>query len=439
MNLITPSQAFITAETIGLSIERRPFISELRTTLHQTFVLFAEILLYVCFAVPFIVDQKLALVSFNMPHQAELFVTVWPYFSLLHFFALVVGGALLFGKSNRPIIRNPSLVAYAAVNMIGIAALSFLSGDQETLYWDFALEFMRLFSLVILATAVNDARNFSPLVLVRGFLILLLIPLAFLIATNPTGFLVERGGRVNGPGLELTSTGHVAALAFLFGISVPLPNKYRFPLIGLAVLVLLLSGARIPFALALLMAVAQILHSNKSSAKRFTLLAALAGLTTLALAASTMSIIGGGHVGTLTGDRAGMETEYAMGRGIAFFTSIELIVEHPLGYRDSDWSIQEDLVRHGWPSHTHSNYFQSYLRYGPLILVFWGILAVRAYRGWRSSSPYASCLLFVLIGSAFDYYGCITKAMLLVFMLASLNEAFLVRAAQPATYSRFPC
>jgi hypothetical protein len=409
---------------------------ELAGATYLALLTFGEVLLYACIAVPYPVDQKLALLSLDLPMEAALFGTVWPYYSVLHLLALTVGCALLLFDPRRSILSNPPFIAYAVLNLIGIIALPFLTPAGSTAYWDFAIEFLRLASLVILANAVLSARGLNPIVLARGLLILLALPLVFLITANPTGFLAEREGRVNSPGMEITSTGHVAALALLIGVSVPLPKKYRIPLIVLGLVVLLLSGARIPFVLVVIMVVVQIWQATKSKAKRMALLASIAGLTVLALAASTSNAIGGGHMGTLTGDSAVMQTEYTIGRGMAFIASIDLIAAHPLGYLDSDWSIQEELMRHGWPSHTHNNYFQSYLRFGPLMIAFWGVLATRARRGWRLGSPYASCLWFVLIGSAFDYYGCITKAMLFVFMIAELNETFIRNAIAPAKIAR---
>jgi len=98
-----------------------------------------------------------------------------------------------------------------------------------------------------------------------------------------------------------------------------------------------------------------------------------------------------------------------------------VISDHPLGYVDSDWSIQEKLVTAGFPSHTHSNYLQSYLRFGPWAVLFWGVFAYQAAIGLKRNSPYAPAMCFVLVGSFFDYYSFVTKAMIIVFIITSLN------------------
>ena len=394
-----------------------------------TLAFFGELLLYICFAAPFLVDERFAIVSLQMPEQAKLFGTVWPYYSFLHLSAFAVGCGLLLLGPRRAVILNFPFISYAAVNMCGIASLPFLVPASHVIYWDFALEAMRLFSVVLLAGTVLEAREFSPLVLVRGLLILLIIPLGLLVATNPAGFLSERQGRVNGPGLEVTSTGHVAAFALLLGVSLQLPAKYRIILIGLAATMLVLSGARIPFMLAVVMIAVQLWCTTANRVKRYALIATLTVLTTMVIIFTASSSVAGGRFGTLTGDSADIETEYAVGRGVAAVTAVKLLAAHPLGYIDSDWSVQEELVRLGFPSHTHSHYFQSYLRFGPLVLVFWGVFIWRVRKGSRLRSPYTSCLWFVLIGSALDYYGFVTKAMLIVFMLTELNESYLRRVS----------
>jgi len=49
-----------------------------------------EILLYAYFAMPFIVDEKLSVISLRIPPQADAFGTVWPYYSLIHLAAFLL-------------------------------------------------------------------------------------------------------------------------------------------------------------------------------------------------------------------------------------------------------------------------------------------------------------------------------------------------------------
>ncbi len=389
----------------------------------MVFAFLGEALLYLCFATPFALDKNFIVLSLMEPPQAQIFGTVMPYYTAFQLLALILGGVLFLMGPHRAVVTNLAFTTYSSVNLIGILLLPFLVKSGQPTYWDFALEFLRLSSMVLLAGTVLEARKFNPLVLVRCLLIVLSVPLVFLATTNPTEFLHARYGRVNGPGLEVTSTGHVAALALLLGICVRLPARYRIPLIGLAAVMLLLSGARIPLALAVIIIVVKLWRETERMAKRFVLVSGVAAITLILLVLAQSKLIAGGRVGSLTGSSSGLTTEYAVGRGVAVMTSGELLAAHPFGYVDSDWSIQDGLVELGWPSHTHSNYFQSYLRFGPFALAFWGVLIWRTRKGSRVGSPYTSCLWFVLIGSTLDYYGFVTKAMLVVFMICELNEA----------------
>ena len=402
----------------------------------MVFALLGEALLYLCFATPFALDKNFIVLSLMEPPQAQIFGTVMPYYTVIQLLALILGGALLLLGPHRAVVTNWAFTTYFAVNLIGIATLPFLVKSGQPIYWDFALELLRLSSMVILAGAVLEARKFNPLLLVRCLLIVLSVPLVYLAASNPTEFLHARSGRVNGPGLEITSTGHVAALALLLGICVRLPARYRIPLIGLATVMLLLSGARIPLALAVIIIVVKLWRETERKARRFALVSGVAAITLILLVLAQSKLIAGGRVGSLTGSSSSLTAEYAVGRGVAAMTAGELLAAHPFGYVDSDWSIQDGLVDLGWPSHTHSNYFQSYLRFGPLALVFWGVLIWRTRKGSRLGSPYTSCLWFVLIGSTLDYYGFVTKAMLVVFMIYELNEAHIRRASDESPLRR---
>lgn len=398
---------------------------ETSKSIRSVLALGGEILLYICFAAPFAIDKSSAILSIAEPYQAQIFGTIQPYYTLYQLLALVVGLALFILKPYRTIVANCTFIVYTLVNVIGIAVLVLLALSGNHVYWDYALEFLRLFSLVILAETVIEFHGFNPIILVRCMLILLIIPIAYLAFSDPSGFLYARGGRVNGPGLELTSTGHVAAIALLLGWLVPLPNRYKISLVILSVIVLLLSGARIPFVLVVMICAVKMFCLTKLSIKKVILFISVIGIVSFALWLNKADLIVGGRIGSIANGKSNIMEEYTVGRGIAVIDSKEMLSRHPYGYIDSDWSIQEELVLLGFPSHTHSNYVQSYLRFGPLALVFWGVLIWRAHKGSRRKSPYATCLWFIVLGSIFDYNGCITKVMLILFIFSAFNEAYI--------------
>ena len=381
-----------------------------------------ELLLYFCFISPAAVDQHLALISLTPPNQAELFGTVWPYFSVIHVLALAISAGLFATGSRESISTNKAFVVYCTINVIGIMMLPFLTPRTQPVYWDFALEFLRLSSLVVLASTVLEARNYDSAILARGLTGLLAIPAVLLAFTNPFAFLSERGGRLNAPGLEITSTGHVGALAILLAISGVFPKVYRVPLVILGSISLLGSGSRIPFLLLTVIALIQLWNSTKSYSKRVLIIFGVGALVAFAIVLASTSSIAGGRLGSLAGGGGDLEGEYAIGRGVALLTTLKLFSEHAFGYLDSDWGIQQELANLGFPSHTHSFYFQSYLRFGPLMFVFLGVICWRAIVAIRKGSRYAGCLWFVVIGCALDYYGFVTKAMLIVFVMFLLNE-----------------
>ncbi len=387
-------------------------------------------LLYLSFALPFSIDPYISLISLSMPAQAELFGTVWPYFTVFHLAALLVGVSLFILAPHRSKSVSRLFLIYSAINLCGIVALPFLTPRGEPLYWDFALEYLRLASLVILAGGVLQANSFNPRVIARCLLIVIAIPIIMVAVTDPVGFLTARQGRVNGPGLEITSSGHVGAIAFLLGLSLPLPKRYKVPMVLLGLAMTVLSGSRIPFLLAIGIAIVRFWSSGKSFRTRAAAVAAILVIAIIAIYFASASSVGGGRLGTLTGSSSDLETEYAVGRGLAFLTTMLMFRAHPFGYVDSDWAIQRQLVSFGFPSHTHSSVFQSYLRFGPLALIFWAALFLETMKAQRAKSPYSTCMWFILFGSFLDYYGFVTKAMLVVFMVFHLNEAFVKSTAE---------
>jgi hypothetical protein len=398
--------------------------------LYMALAWFGEALLYLLFALPFAIDPYISLISFPMPAQAALFGTVWPYFTVAHLAALLTGILLVLLAPKRSAAVSTLFLIYSAINLCGIVTLPFLTPNGQPVYWDYALEYLRLASLVVLAGGVLQARSFDPRVIARCLLIVIAIPIAMVAFTNPIGFLTARGGRVNGPGLEITSSGHVGAMTFLLGLSLPLPRRYKVAMVLLGLAMTVLSGSRIPFLLAIGIAIVWFWKSGRSFKTRAVAMAAVALVAVVVIYFASSSSVGGGRLGTLSGDSSDLENEYAIGRGLAFLTTMMMFGAHPFGYVDSDWAIQQQLLSFGFPSHTHSSVFQSYLRFGPLALIFWIALIWETVKATRNKSPYTACMWFILLGSFADYYDFVTKAMLLVFMVLHLNEAWMASSVR---------
>lgn len=386
---------------------------------------FGEVLLYLYFAMPFIVDERLALVSLSIPHQAEWFGTVQPYYSLIHLLMILVAVGLFLLRPRRSLSSNKVWFTYIAVNVVALVVLFTSNQNGNSAYLDFAVEFFRLASVMFLASMVLEARQYNCVVLARGLITVFATSLLSLLVINQEEFFGYREGRFNGVGLELTSTGHVAAMMVLLSVSAPLRLRYRLSMVALGSVALLLSGSRFALILSGISLIVLAWIAAKRWWKRVVLVFGVLGFAAIILVLTSDASIG---LGRFTGGDTSLGTEYTVGRGTALITTIEVLKDHPLGYVDSDWAIQDQLVGYGWPSHTHSNFFQSYLRYGPMVGLFWGLLIWRTIVGKRRKSPYAPCLWFIIVGSALDYYGDITKAMLVVFMVAQLNEAYLLSA-----------
>ena len=389
-----------------------------------------ELLLSVYFVSPFAVEQKLSVFSLPIPAQAEAFGTVWPYLSLFHLAAMGIAFLLALFGGMKPISRNKPFVAYCLVNVAAILWM-LISHTGYPVYWDYALEFLRLGSLTVLALLVLAERGYDPRILVRGLIVLLSIPLVLLIFSNMSSFLAEREGRVNAPGLEITSTGHVGAIAALLGLTLPISWRLRVALLLLGGLSLLQSGSRLALVFCIVTS-ALVLWRKAASIKRrlaYVAAVALAGAAIIWLGSTNLT--GGERLGTLRSEEA-LRDEFAGGRAMALVASVLVITDHPFGYVDSDWAIQEELVNVGFPSHTHSHLLQSYLRFGPLALLFWGVLVFQTVAGFKAKSPYAPALLFILMGSLFDYYGFVTKAMLIVFVITGLNANHILQSRKGA-------
>lgn len=386
-----------------------------------------EWLLYLCFILPFGVEAALSVVSLPMPAQAELFGTVWPYYSLLHVAALGVALGLSFWGNVEPILRNKPFVIYCVVNMLAILWMLVLRPSGVPLYWDYALEFLRLTSLVVLALLVVGARHDDPRILARSLILLLSIPVILLLFTNMSHFLSEREGRINAPGLEIGSTGHVSAIAVLLGLTLPVSRSLRVGLLLIGGVCLLQSGSRLALVFCILTVAMVLWKKNQGLKKRVLSVVGLVVAGVVIIWFGSVNATVGERLGTF-GDAGGLRDELAGGRAMGLVASFLVIADHPLGYVDSDWAIQEELVSVGFPSHTHSNLLQSYLRFGPLSFLFWGVLVSQTVVGFKAKSPYAPALLFILMGSLFDYYGFVTKAMLIVFVLTGLNANHILQS-----------
>ena len=383
-------------------------------------VFLGECLLYAYFLLPFGAEKVMSMFSLTAPAQAEEFGTVFPVYTFAHLLALCIGVVLLILVGLQPIKLNKPFVAYCVANLAAIPWMFIFHTSSDPLYWDYVLELFRLFSLALLAIVVLEERHYDPYVLVRCLAPLLIIPVALVIFTNVRDFLSAREGRINAPGLEITSTGHISAIAVILGMSLPLRRPIRAVLFLVGGVSLLQSGSRLALLGCLVCAGIVVWRQHKSTMHRARSLIAVVILGALAIWFGSTNLSGAERLGTLS-DSETLTEEIASGRALAFLAACTVIYDHPLGYVDSDWSIQEKLVTAGFPSHTHSNYLQSYLRFGPWAILFWGVFAYQTAIGLKRSSPYAPAMCFVLVGSLFDYYTFVTKAMIIIFIIASLN------------------
>jgi len=199
---------------------------------------------------------------------------------------------------------------------------------------------------------------------------------------------------------------------------------------------LLFSGSRLPFGIFLIVLIILLCTHPSRIRKKFIILIILAIIPILIiilpqnrLAISRYSIF--------TKDFSIFFDEFLSLRKDAIQSSLALMKYHPLGLYNSDWLVQEKLNDFGYPSHTHSNYIQMYLRYGPLMLIFWYIFIIETVQGFHVRSPYAYIMLYILIGSLFDYYFFVTKAVIIVFAVVFLNRYLIsIKTRKESSFER---
>lgn len=385
-------------------------------------VVCGQLLLYVYCVLPFEIDKRFSIISLTIPSQAEAFGTVWPYFGLIHVIAIVLALALVFLIPLNTLLQCQTYFVYCLINLGAIFLL--VSGIETPRYWDYSVEFLRLSSLATLAILVLAWKGYKPDLLIGTLLLTLTPPILLFLTGNISGFVALRDGRINAPGLEITTTGHAGALAVLLALSIPIRKSVRVCLFIAGMFSVLASGSRIAFALTFVFAVVLFWRAHQSIRKRVAAIAVILICGTIVLFFASSGFVAGGRFETLFQGTSTLQDEYTVGRGMALLASIEVIKEHPLGFVDSDWAIQEQLLEFGFPSHTHSNIFQTYLRYGPVMFAFWALLATEAWKGLKKRSPYAIPLWFLIAGSFCDYYGDVTKMMLFLFMVAALNSSY---------------
>src|SRR4051812_32429871 len=117
-------------EASELQIDFRSHFRMLRAVL----VWSGEILLYLAFVMPFAVDQHLALISLEMPSQAILFGTVWPYYSVVELLGMFIAIGLFLTGARHAFSRNRIVVVYFIINLCAIAALPLITPSGEPVY-----------------------------------------------------------------------------------------------------------------------------------------------------------------------------------------------------------------------------------------------------------------------------------------------------------------
>lgn len=420
---------------VGVVAFRVPFRRREATLLKGQLVFFAILVLFAYMLLPFRWQESLALFGLEPPVQALSFGTVFPFVGILEVTAVGVAAMLCFFGAWKALKTDRLFLAYGFVNIISFLQILWLASGSRYVYWDWLVEFLRFSSVYLLFASVAHFCRKKDLLFISAVAVLLGPSLVLLAAGYiAPDVLAERSGRLNAPGLELTSTAHVGAMLLLLSLVRPTRWFWRAVPTTLGVGTLLVAGSRLAIGISWIV-IALLLSTRGSAWRRMAVMSVFVAGTLLLILVPLGDELAVGRFLIFLERPSVMREEFLLIRGAALQSSLGLLRAHPLGILNSDWAVQAELVGLGFPSHTHSNYIQMYLRYGPLVLIIWYIFLSETRRGFRAGSPYAYLLLFVLLGSALDYYAFVTKAMIVVFVASLLNREWI---AQNASGKRSP-
>lgn len=404
-------------------------------------------LLFLWILMPFRIQEYLSVFHVNPEGAANDWGTVFPHIGLLEIAALGYVAFKFMAGQFRLRDAGKGFNIFLAISGFCILWMwiPYFWGYSSEFYWDGLVELVRLSAVFWLFVcmaptwAKRQAFVLTSLAATYGAVLVM-----YLIGFQNDKMEGGSLGRLNAPGLEVTSAGHFAAVLLLCGILFVRGWK-RWLCCILGTSGLLIAGGRAPLLFLLLFVPWMIIRYWRSAWGKWQhVTLAAVGLTiilclALAGAGSGLPIVGrlteilngqgqevqqtvSAQFGAIADSDVASRLGGRMDAWGAAISALEANTGLPLG---SDWRVQAELNVFGYPSHCHNTFLQLLLKFGVFALPLFVMLVISIWRGFRRRSPYAIILLFLLVGWLADYWLFVTKASLYFWAFILFNEMWI--------------
>lgn len=395
------------------------------------------LLFYVIYMiVPFRVHALLGFIVIKAPQQAALFGTIFPVFSYIDLAAFVVALLVVpFGF----LYQNRIFVVYclACFGAMSFAAMRFPFFSLEYFGAGIIVVIREVIPIVIVHRLLKF--NVPYQWILSPFLLAMVAGIVMHLAgAQNSAFSPDDYGRLNPPGLEVTSAGHIGVALLLLGYTA-FKGWPRILYMTGGIMGAVAAGGRIPFVLITCWSIWQIarVYSLRQIISRIIFIGGVIALFFVALKFISIPVLNRFISPPQVAESAQNEeknlassifpTNFSilqdpnvMGR-LAGWSSGLMTLKEEMGYPlGTDWGVQNKLVDYGWPSHTHNTYIQMLLCWGGFA-IFPLLVGVQCWRGLRKnkykSSIWGDIIVFLMIGWFFDYYLCVVNASVFYFII----------------------
>lgn len=415
-------------------------------------------LFYLYMLVPARVQEMLAVFRLAAPPAAIAFGLGYPSFTILDLAMLTLGGVVLASSPRRRTrgTTNWSLIIYVSLCVLCAAAawVFYQLGVVPAPYGDSVLSALRVLAASVLFAATPGDSRVQARHLQNALALLFLTSFALNLAGFAnTATSSNEAGRLNVAGLDFTTTSYFGCVLALSALTRSRGVRLLV-LFGAGLLGVGMGGSR--NAVALFIPALALVTLQRYTLRRQTIAAFSAAavvLLPLALGAPlvigklplvnrslddvvyyrTPQVLSPLALSTFPGVGRLSVTEPAIiGRINTWASGIELLRRSsgvPLG---SDWTVQQGLAPLGVPSHAHSGYLQTALKFSLLAVFLWASWVWAAWSGLRVRSPHSAIIVFLLVSLLFDYWLLVTKATFLLFAFIRLDHLWRAGHAAPA-------
>lgn len=208
--------------------------------------------------------------------------------------------------------------------------------------------------------------------------------------TSTEAELAHIEGRYHASNLDVGGTGTLCLLCIIYLYFSEMKNVYRYPLILLSIIGLILSGSRSAVVFIIILMGYYLLKSLLQSLKKSTMkvhittlykiiVAVVLGSIIAIFAFSNLSFIFT-HIDlqrfeALLSVASASSDSSVQGRFTSIADAIDIIINNPLGISGYFVNLQTEMIMRGFPTFPHSSLLSNYILFGPIIFgvyFIWG-------------------------------------------------------------------